>query len=138
MLEKATQELLGRKRHDSCLALMRVVLPAETHGGIANGEQAMVGDGHAMGIASQIVKDVFGSAEGCFGIDDPVLLEQSAEEDSEVVFLRKWPTFAIEHELVVVKSTLQSSHELAPKNAAENFNRQEETGTGCNPARVIR
>lgn len=123
MLEKAAQELLARKSHDSCLAGMRVVLPAETHGGVSDGEQAMIGDGNAMGVAGQIVKDVFRSPEGWFGIDDPVLLEESAQEEGESFFVGKWQAFAIEDELVLAKSTPQSSHELATKNAAEDFDR---------------
>lgn len=98
----------------------------------------MVGDGNAMGVAGQIMKDVFWSAEGWFGIDDPVLLEQSAQKHSEVFFLRQWHAFAVEPELVVAESTPQSSHELATKNAAEDLHRQEETGTGRDPARMIR
>ena len=34
----------------------------------------MVGDRDAMGVAGQIVENVFGAAEGRLGIDHPVLL----------------------------------------------------------------
>jgi hypothetical protein len=40
----------------------------------------VVGDGDAVGIAGQVVKDVLRSAEGRLGIDDPVLLEQQYAE----------------------------------------------------------
>ena len=39
----------------------------------------MVGDGHAMGIAAQVVEDVFGAAEGWFGVNHPVLSEQRSQ-----------------------------------------------------------
>ena len=43
----------------------------------------MVGDGDAMGVASQIVENLFGTAEGWFGVDDPVLLAKLPEEVAE-------------------------------------------------------
>jgi hypothetical protein len=33
----------------------------------------MVGDGDAMGVAGQVVENMFGAAEGWLGVDDPVL-----------------------------------------------------------------
>ncbi len=79
----------------------------------------MVGDGDAMSVTGQIVKDVFRSSEGRLGVHDPVLLEQSAQEGGEVFLVRQGSALAIEHELVVAKSTPQSSHELAAENTAE-------------------
>ena len=102
---------------------MGVILPAKTHRGIGDREQSVVGDSDAMSVAGQIVKDVFCSAEGGLGIDDPVLLKQSAQKSDEVLLHCEWPTLTIEDELVVAKSTPQSSHELAAKNAAEDFDR---------------
>ena len=43
----------------------------------------MVGDGYAMGVAGQVVENMFGAAEGWLGIDDPVLLDQLPEEVGE-------------------------------------------------------
>jgi hypothetical protein len=102
---------------------MRVILPAKTHRGIRDREQAVVGDGDAMSVAGQIVKDVFWSAEGWLGVDDPVLLEQSAQKGDEVLLDCEGPALTIEHELVIAKSMPQSRHELAAKNAAEDFDR---------------
>jgi hypothetical protein len=70
------------------------------------------GDGDAMRVAGQIVKDVFWSAEGALGIDDPVLFEPSAEKGEEVLLDCEWPALTREHKLVVAKSTPQSRHEL--------------------------
>ena len=75
MLQEAPQKLFGRECHDAWPAAVRVV-PAETHFGIRDREQAVVGDGDAMSVAGQIVKDVFRSTEGRLGVDNPVLLEQ--------------------------------------------------------------
>jgi hypothetical protein len=47
----------------------------------------MVGDGDAMSVTGQIVKDMFRSAERWLGIDDPVLLKERAQESSEGPFV---------------------------------------------------
>jgi len=64
---------------------MGVILPAKTHRGVGDREQPVVGDGDAVSVAGQVVKDVFWSAEGGLGIDDPVLLKQSAQKGDEVL-----------------------------------------------------
>jgi hypothetical protein len=49
----------------------------------------MVGDGDAVRIASEIVQNMLGTAEGWLGIDDPVLLEELAEELAKATWLSK-------------------------------------------------
>ena len=39
----------------------------------------MVGDGDAVGIAAEILRDVLGSAEGWFGVDDPIFAEERTQ-----------------------------------------------------------
>ena len=43
----------------------------------------MVGDGDAVGIAAEILQHVLGSAEGWFGVDDPVFAEERAQPGGE-------------------------------------------------------
>ena len=50
---------------------------------VGEGNEAMVGDGNAMGVAAEIAEDVMGAAEGWFGIDDPWLTEQGAQESGK-------------------------------------------------------
>ena len=138
MLQEAPQKLFGRECHDAWPAAVRLVFPAETHFGIRDREQAVVGDGDAMRVAGQIVKDVLWSAEGWLGIDDPVLLKQSAQKGDEVLLDCEWTALTIEQELVAAKSTPQSRHELAAENTAEDFDGEEETGARGDPARVVR
>ena len=33
----------------------------------------MIGDGDAMGITTEVTEHLFGTAEGCFGVDDPFM-----------------------------------------------------------------
>ena len=92
---------------------MGVILPAKTHRGVGDREQAVVGDGDAVSVAGQIVKDVFWSAEGGLGIDDPVLTAQTSQKLSE---LRAVPEHGCEPsvaELLATVQKLQSVDELA-------------------------
>jgi len=59
------------------------VAPSKGDLSVGEGDQAMVGDGHAVGVAARILEDIFGAAEGRFGVDDPVLSEQWPEPGSE-------------------------------------------------------
>ena len=72
--KKAAQELIGRNSHNLVLAAMSIVLPAEGDALVFESHQAMAGDGDAMGIAGQVVENMFSTAEGRLGVDDPVLL----------------------------------------------------------------
>jgi hypothetical protein len=63
----------------------------------------MVGDGDAMGIASQIKQHMFGAAEGRLGIDDPVLPIERAQEDGEALLVVKWHALTEEAQLIAGK-----------------------------------
>ena len=54
--------------------------PAKGNLSVHQCEQAMVGDGDAVGIAAKILQDVFGSAEGWFGVDDPIFAEERTSQ----------------------------------------------------------
>jgi hypothetical protein len=49
----------------------------------------MVGDGDAVRIASEIVQNMIGTAEGWLGIDDPVSLEELSEKLAKAMWLSK-------------------------------------------------
>ena len=50
--KEATQELGGGQRHLTLLATVGVILPAESHAFLIEGQQAVIGDGYAMGVAT--------------------------------------------------------------------------------------
>jgi len=63
MQEKASEELLAGERHLPLLIAVGIVLPEESDLAVVEGEQTMVGNGHAMGVASQVAQHALGSAE---------------------------------------------------------------------------
>jgi hypothetical protein len=57
--QEATQELVRRYSHDLLLAAVGVVSPAEGDTAVVKGDEAMVRDGNAVGVSSQIAENVF-------------------------------------------------------------------------------
>lgn len=83
VLEKASQELLMCQRHDTGLAVVGVVFPAERHVRIGDIDQAMVRDRNAVCVAGPVMKYMFRSAEGLLGVHNPVLAECRSQESRE-------------------------------------------------------
>jgi hypothetical protein len=83
--KKSAQELICGNCHDLLLAAMGIVSPTESDAIVLKGHETMVGDGYAMGVARQVVENMFGTAEGWLGVNDPVLLAELPEEVAEGV-----------------------------------------------------
>ena len=92
---------------------MSGVPPAEGDLPLRKRDQTMVGDGHAMGVAAQILEHIFGAAEGRFGVDDPVLSEQWSQPGSEDLGLREQRKIAGKMKLAMLKGRFETSDELA-------------------------
>jgi hypothetical protein len=69
--EEASQELIRGDVHDLLLTTGCIILPAEGDPILLEGHETMVGDGDTVGVAGQVVKNMFRSAERRLGIDDP-------------------------------------------------------------------
>jgi hypothetical protein len=104
--QEAAQELLRTKRHDSLLTSMGIIFPAESNLVMVESHEAVVGDGHSMGVAGEIAEHMMGTAEGGLGVDDPVLTEQGAQEGAEGFFVFERLERSGEGELVLLESTL--------------------------------
>jgi hypothetical protein len=62
--QEAAQELVDRKGHQALLVAMGRVSPAKGDLATLQGDEAVIGDGHPMGIAAEIVEDMLRAAEG--------------------------------------------------------------------------
>ena len=80
MKEEAAQELVSGKSHNALPSAMRIVLPAEGDMFSIEGEDAVVGDGDAVGVAAEIAQHVLGTAQSLLGIHDPVLAMHNAQQ----------------------------------------------------------
>ena len=87
--QEAAQELLHRKGHQTLLVTMRGVSPAKGNLAALEGDQAVIGDRHAVGVAAEITENVLRATEGRFAVNHPVLPEQWAEKGRESLRFRQ-------------------------------------------------
>jgi hypothetical protein len=76
-------------------------------------DEAMVRDGHTMSAAAEILQHVLGSAEGWFGVDDPIFAKERAQPGSEELGMGEWCEFSAQVQLAVFEGRLQGGDELA-------------------------
>lgn len=69
--EESSDEFSGRERYGSFKAGVVVVSCQEGDLTIIHFHKAVVGDGHLVRVESEVSEDLFSSAKGLFGIDDP-------------------------------------------------------------------
>lgn len=117
MDQEPADELVGGQAHDlhPFTALGAVVFPAERHDALVGTDQAMVGDGDAVRVPAEIGQHGFGSAEGRFGIDDPVGFAQRREMGREGVWVCQFPQITKEVQLAGLVQPHQPFEEQAPE-----------------------
>jgi len=116
---------------------MRGVSPAKRDLAIPQGDQSVVGDGDTVGVRAEIPQDMLRSSEGSFAVDDPVVAKQLPEPGGEDLGLGEELEVAMEAELALGESALQSGDELAAKHPAQHFVGKKKRAASCDPARVI-
>jgi len=83
MKQEATQKLIARDGHHFLPIVFGRVAPAKGDLIVGQRDEAMVRDGHTMSVATEILQHVLGSAEGWFGVDDPIFAEERAQPGRE-------------------------------------------------------
>jgi hypothetical protein len=135
--QEAAQELLRTERHHSLLIPVGIILPTESNLVMLESHEAVVGDGHAMGVAGEIAEPMRGTAEGWLGVDDPVVTEQGAQEGAEGLFVFERLENSGESKLVLLESAFQAGDELAAEDATEYVDGQEEGIAGMDPLLAV-
>jgi hypothetical protein len=87
MQQKTAQELIVGQSGE--LLLVGGIAPAEGHLAIGKGDQPMVGDGHAMSVAAEIVQHVLGATEGAFQVHHPIFPKQRSQPSREDLGMRE-------------------------------------------------
>src|SRR5258708_3071778 len=83
MQQETTDEFIGSERHGLVRGAVFIVFPSKRDMVAVEAHQPVVGDGHAMGVAAQIVEYVPGVAEGRLRIDHPLGLCRGCEKGGE-------------------------------------------------------
>jgi len=139
MQKKAAEEVHGVEGHDLLLAAVGIVAPEKTDALPVEGGDAVVGDGHAMGVTAEVAQNMFGSAEGRLGVNVPALFVEFLEqllESGPVAEVRRRAS-AIEHASAI--EVAEAGEELVAEGNAQNRHRQQEHRmAGVDPALIVR
>src|SRR5258706_7281860 len=97
----------------------------------------MVGDGHTMGVAAEILQHILGATEGTSQVDDPVLSKQWPEPSSEDLGFGEELQLFGEAELTILEGLPEGRDELATKDPTQYRFGQEVVVRRADPAGVI-
>ncbi len=86
---------------------MRAVSPGECHFSILERNQAMVGNGHSMGVAAEIFEDLLRPAEWAFAVNYPIVAVEVAKEGMKRLGILKMLPLAVKADLSFSKSLLE-------------------------------
>src|SRR3974390_1639725 len=104
MPQETAREIFWRQGHGTALTVVRIVLPTKGDVIAIHGQKPMIRDGHAVGIAGQILQHVLWPAKGSLGINHPVFLKQSAQEGCEGLLVRQRLTRTKKEKWVVLET----------------------------------
>src|SRR5260370_7489966 len=90
----------------------------------------MVGDGHAMGVAAEILQYKLWATEGWFQIDDPVLAVQGSQPGGKSFRLSEECEVSMETKLAVTEGLLESVDKLSAKDLTQHHARKK-VPLGC-------
>ena len=83
---------------------------------VSKRDQTMVADGHAMGVAAQIVEHKLWATEGWFQVDNPFFPVQGSEPGGKGFRLSEECEVSVETELAVTEGLLERADKLSAKN----------------------
>src|SRR6266852_1850227 len=97
----------------------------------------MVGDGHAMGVAAQILEHKLWATEGWFQIDDPVFSVEGSQPGGKGFRLSEEGEVTVETELAITEGLLEGVDKLSAKDLTQHLaGKKVPLGSG-NPVSVI-
>jgi hypothetical protein len=116
---------------------LTVVFPAEGDLVGLTLEEASVGDGHPVGIASQVLENLLGTPKRRFRVDHPIGLLELLEKVAPEVGFRQVLKFTVPGELSQPIGFLQVMEKLFSKQTREDADRQKESGAGGDPTPAV-
>ena len=139
MHEEAADELEGRQAHGlhTIPALDPVILPFERHSVGISADQAMVGDGDAVGVAGQVGQHLFGSAKWWFGVDDPIDLAQGSQPFAEGAGICQFGEVTEEPQLSCAMQGLQAFDEQPSEQPRQHAHMQKEARLTSDPLGAV-
>jgi hypothetical protein len=71
-------------RLSTCQSVVARILPAERHPLFLAGQQARIGNGYAIGVATEVAQHLHGTAESRLGTNHPVVAVEAAKQLREL------------------------------------------------------
>jgi hypothetical protein len=135
--EESPQKLDGVEGHGAMTTVLGVVLVAEAHFAVVDGEQPLVGDGDPVRIAGEVLEDLSWPAEGRLGINDPVLGAQGPEQSLPGNGMLELSESSMETKLASFEGTMEVGEKLRSEQPAENTVGKKEAVSTAQPALPI-
>ena len=126
MEKEAADKLLCREADEPVGSWVRVVPGAEGNGLIIIGHEPLVGDGHPVGVMTQVREDVPGPAEGGVGVDDPLDRPEFFGEPLEGRWVCPMGDLAGEGKLPLREGLLEAFKKLSSDHFGQRSDRDEE------------
>jgi len=92
---------------------------------VADVEQTMVGDAHAVGVVAEIGVDLGWTGEGTLGVDDPFFAVERVDQELEGLRVGQMSEGPIGAELPLRVDAFHSGEQLAAKQSRQGFDREE-------------
>ena len=134
MHQDAANKLYGWQRHDLLPVAVPVIAPLERDRAVFAGKDTLVGNRHAVRIASEVFQHMTCAPERRLAVDDPFLVIQRAEKRLKCR-LRLKP-FAVSIQDQIIFYEIQFVQEFSAEFSAENLYRQEKSFSGLAPLSV--
>src|SRR5260370_36693044 len=96
---------------------MSGVAPAKGDFLVGEGDQSVIGDGHAMGVTAQITEHILGATERWFRVDHPVLSKQWPEPCGKGFRLSEEFQVSMKVELAILEDGFECLGEFATKDS---------------------
>jgi len=136
--QKSPDELVRRKGHGFLLIVIAVVSPTKFHLTLFDVDESMIGNGHPVGVAADIVHHLLWPGERWFGVDDPFNVSYRIEMTGESLGILECLKRREELQLTDVKGLLQILQEQSAEQLGEHPYGQEKVGAAGDPADTIR
>jgi len=136
--QKAPDELKGGKRHGFWLVVVAVILPLEGDLVFLDVAEAVVGNGHTVGVTANVVEDLFRPGEGRFGIDHPFGLARGRQMRIPLGSVLQLVERARELQLARIEGLLEVFQKQAAEEARQHAHGEKETGPAGDPAAAVR
>lgn len=134
MEEEAADELVDFEgAMFECAAVISIAI-RESDLLLVDSGDAVVGDGDTMGIAAEVIEELFRRTERPFRVDIPGFVPQGLDE---LVEASRIGSFSREDEFLFLEGAFEGFEEFSTEDDAQRFIVEEEAFTGRDPAGVV-